>query len=256
MLPGLVAAAALLIDYMLTVVGLGRRGRVRDRPRRSRRSRRTSWSCRSGSSLLVTLANLRGVRESGTLFAVPTYAFIVSIIILVVTGIGSVHASAGVPVVTDHVVPIPGAGQHRPRGRPVRDPARVLVGLDRAHRGRGDLERGPGVPSPAVEERLRDAPHHGDHLGHDVPGDLVPGDPHPRDHRQRATVGRRPDRARGVRRRVLLLLRAVLHDGDPGARGEHRRTRTSRVSRRSWRATGSCRGSSPTAATGWCSRTA
>ena len=36
--------------------------------------------------LLITLANLRGVRESGTLFAVPTYAFIVSIAILVVVG--------------------------------------------------------------------------------------------------------------------------------------------------------------------------
>ena len=44
-----------------------------------------------GFVVLVTLANLRGVRESGTLFAVPTYAFIVSIFILVVTGIGPVR---------------------------------------------------------------------------------------------------------------------------------------------------------------------
>ena len=39
-----------------------------------------------GFVLLVTLANLRGVRESGTLFAIPTYAFIVSIFILVAAG--------------------------------------------------------------------------------------------------------------------------------------------------------------------------
>ena len=36
-----------------------------------------------GFVVLITLANLRGVRESGTLFAVPTYAFIVSIFIAV-----------------------------------------------------------------------------------------------------------------------------------------------------------------------------
>ena len=41
-----------------------------------------------GFVLLITLANLRGVRESGTLFAVPTYAFIVSILILMVVGLG------------------------------------------------------------------------------------------------------------------------------------------------------------------------
>ena len=59
-----------------------------------------------GFVLLVTLANLRGVRESGTLFAVPTYAFIVSIIILVLTGMARCIFS-GCPVVTDHVVPSP-----------------------------------------------------------------------------------------------------------------------------------------------------
>src|SRR5690349_11758469 len=36
---------------------------------------------------LITLANLRGVRESGTVFAIPTYGFIVSIYVLVATGL-------------------------------------------------------------------------------------------------------------------------------------------------------------------------
>ena len=40
-----------------------------------------------GFVILITLANLRGVRESGTLFALPTYGFIVSIYILVATGL-------------------------------------------------------------------------------------------------------------------------------------------------------------------------
>ena len=30
--------------------------------------------------LLVTLANLRACRESGTVFAIPTYGFVVSIV--------------------------------------------------------------------------------------------------------------------------------------------------------------------------------
>ena len=37
--------------------------------------------------LLVTFANLRGARESGTVFAIPTYGFVVSILFLVVIGL-------------------------------------------------------------------------------------------------------------------------------------------------------------------------
>jgi len=35
----------------------------------------------------VTLANLRGARESGTMFAIPTYGFVLSIYIMIVTGL-------------------------------------------------------------------------------------------------------------------------------------------------------------------------
>ena len=37
----------------------------------------TGWSLSMLFVVLVTLANLRGVRESGTLFAIPTYGFII-----------------------------------------------------------------------------------------------------------------------------------------------------------------------------------
>src|SRR5581483_1212197 len=40
-----------------------------------------------GFVIFITLANLRGVRESGTLFAFPTYAFIVSILTMVAIGL-------------------------------------------------------------------------------------------------------------------------------------------------------------------------
>ena len=84
-LPGLVAAAALLTDYVLTVsvsVVAGVFAMTSAFP--SLAPFKVELSL--GFVLLVTLANLRGVRESGTLFAVPTYAFIVSIGILVCPG--------------------------------------------------------------------------------------------------------------------------------------------------------------------------
>ena len=56
------------------------RSRSRQGSSRSRRSRRRCRRTRSGSRslclLLIVLANLRGVRESGLLFALPTYAFV------------------------------------------------------------------------------------------------------------------------------------------------------------------------------------
>jgi amino acid transporter len=40
-----------------------------------------------GFVVLITLANLRGVRESGTLFAIPTYGFIVIVLVMVALGV-------------------------------------------------------------------------------------------------------------------------------------------------------------------------
>ena len=38
--------------------------------------------------LAVMLVNLRGIRESGTVFAIPTYVFLVSMLALIAIGIG------------------------------------------------------------------------------------------------------------------------------------------------------------------------
>jgi amino acid transporter len=37
---------------------------------------------------LVTILNLRGIRESGSIFAVPTYMFLIGVVILIILGIG------------------------------------------------------------------------------------------------------------------------------------------------------------------------
>src|SRR3989442_4420762 len=75
--PGLLAAAALLTDYVLTVsvsVVAGVFAITSAVP--SLNQHKVSLSL--GFILLVTLANLRGVRESGTVFAIPTYGFILA----------------------------------------------------------------------------------------------------------------------------------------------------------------------------------
>jgi amino acid transporter len=91
-LPGLIAAAALLTDYVLTVsvsVVAGVFAMVSAIP--SLNQHKVVLSI--GFVILITLANLRGVRESGTLFAVPTYAFILSIAVLI--GVGLFRCVAG-----------------------------------------------------------------------------------------------------------------------------------------------------------------
>ncbi|MVX63029.1 amino acid permease [Clostridium chromiireducens] len=85
-LPGLVAASSLMIDYLLTVA---------------------VSTCAGAAAItsaipallphqaliailvigLIALGNLRGIRDSSKLFGVPTYLFILSIMIMIITGI-------------------------------------------------------------------------------------------------------------------------------------------------------------------------
>ncbi|MCI0568835.1 MAG: APC family permease, partial [Acidobacteria bacterium] len=83
--PGLVAGAALLMDYVLTVavsIAAGVAAITSAFP--SLYSHRVLL----GIVLvgLITLANLRGIRESGAIFAPPTYLFIFCIAALLITG--------------------------------------------------------------------------------------------------------------------------------------------------------------------------
>ncbi|MBP1632565.1 MAG: amino acid permease-associated region, partial [Acidobacteria bacterium] len=83
--PAMVAAAALLTDYILTVavsVSAGVAAITSAAP--SVLSYRVLLAL--GFLVLLTVANLRGARESGVLFAGPTYAFIVIVGITLGTG--------------------------------------------------------------------------------------------------------------------------------------------------------------------------
>jgi amino acid transporter len=85
-IPGLIAAAAILQDYVLTVAVSITAGTV------------AIVSAAPGLAehrvvialvlvLVIALANLRGVREAGTLFAIPTYGFVVCVYVTLATGL-------------------------------------------------------------------------------------------------------------------------------------------------------------------------
>ena len=83
---GLLVASALLVDYILTVAvstaaGVANIGSaipiVGDHP---------VWFS-VGIIVLVCALNLRGIRESGSAFAIPVYAFIFSIFAMILTGL-------------------------------------------------------------------------------------------------------------------------------------------------------------------------
>lgn len=84
--PGLVAAAALLIDYILTAavsLTAGVAAIASAFPK--------LWDYRVEMALvllaLIALANLRGLREAGTLISIPVYGFIVAYLIMIAVGI-------------------------------------------------------------------------------------------------------------------------------------------------------------------------
>jgi amino acid transporter len=83
---GLVAAAALLVDYTMTVVvsivaGVFAIGSAFPAANEHKVILAIAFVW------LVTIANLRGTKESGVLFAVPTYGFVASILTLVAVGL-------------------------------------------------------------------------------------------------------------------------------------------------------------------------
>jgi amino acid transporter len=83
--PGLVAAAALLIDYVLTVAVSVAAGIAALTSAVPALYGSRVWLCVIAVAA-VAVANLRGIRESGKLFAAPTYLFVGSLLALVAYG--------------------------------------------------------------------------------------------------------------------------------------------------------------------------
>ncbi len=101
--PSLIAAAALLTDYILTVAVSVAAGVL---------ALTSAVSSLRGHELvlsllcvvLITLANLRGVKEAGVLFALPTYAFVTSIFVLIGTGVTRCATSGCPQAVVPHPI--------------------------------------------------------------------------------------------------------------------------------------------------------
>jgi amino acid transporter len=95
--PGLTAAAALLIDYVLTVavsVSAGVAALISAFP--------AVTDFRVEIALIIvafiTVMNLRGIRESGTIFSIPTYAFIIGVLAMIAVGVFKVLFGSAVPL--------------------------------------------------------------------------------------------------------------------------------------------------------------
>jgi amino acid transporter len=120
-LPGLVAAAALLIGYVLTVAvsivagsdavisallasGYQEQIRILDASLPPYLNLNVILSL--FFIAVITLGNLRGLRESGTIFAIPTYLFVVSLSILILVGLFKAFTNTLEPAVRPPVLPI------------------------------------------------------------------------------------------------------------------------------------------------------
>ncbi len=105
----LLAAAALLFDYMITVAVSTTAGIAAI----------TSFVpdlfpyrvplCLGGIAL-ITIGNLRGLRESGNIFAAPTYAFVVGAVAMIGLGVAQVLGSVPAASFPEPVVPAPAGG--------------------------------------------------------------------------------------------------------------------------------------------------
>lgn len=96
---GLIAAAALLTDYILTVAVSISSGVAAITSAYVGMHSHTIALC-VASIVLLTVVNLRGVRESGALFSVPTYAFIAMMLALIGVGAMRVFNGDAHPIVT------------------------------------------------------------------------------------------------------------------------------------------------------------
>ncbi len=106
-LPGLIAAASLLIDYVLTVSVSVASGVLNFAALFQGRIDPYLVVIDVVLVILITVVNLRGVRESGSVFAIPTYFFIFSAFTLIIVGLFKGYVVQHQPFMASFV-PVPG----------------------------------------------------------------------------------------------------------------------------------------------------
>ena len=107
--PGLLAAAALMLDYILTAavgISAGVGALVSAVPTLEPHT----LSLCLGILALITLVNLRGVREAGIVFILPTYLFVGTLLLTIAVGLSKTILAGGHPVpVVPPPAPLPAA---------------------------------------------------------------------------------------------------------------------------------------------------
>src|ERR1051326_5161574 len=97
-IPGLTAASALMTDYVLTVAVSSAAGVAAITSLFPELLPYTT-ELSVGAVALLALANLRGLREAGTIFAVPTYAFVCIMYVLILYGLYRIFFGGGMTYV-------------------------------------------------------------------------------------------------------------------------------------------------------------
>jgi amino acid transporter len=95
--PGLVAAASLMVDYVLTAavgISAGVGALISAMPSLQKHTLALCLAI----LILVTLVNLRGVSEAGGIFLVPTYLFIFCLLAMIALGIAKTLIAGGHPM--------------------------------------------------------------------------------------------------------------------------------------------------------------
>ena len=103
---GLIAAAALLIDYVMTV-SVSTAAAIAQIQSVFPAAYDVRIEIAFVSISLITIANLRGLRESGNIFAVPTYLFVALALTIVAIGLVNIIGGTVVPVTPVDAAPFP-----------------------------------------------------------------------------------------------------------------------------------------------------
>jgi len=105
MFAGLLAAAALMIDYVLTAavgISAGVGALVSAVPSLEPHTLKLCL----GILLIITIVNLRGVRETGALFMLPTYLFVGTLLIVIGIGLFKTFVAGGHPAAVTPAAPL------------------------------------------------------------------------------------------------------------------------------------------------------
>ena len=86
---------------------------------------------------VLAVVNLRGLKQSGKVFALPTYAFIVLVFLLLATAAYEAMVGGGLPLAS-------GAGEHLSASQPVGGYLTVILALRAFAVGRHRADRGGG----------------------------------------------------------------------------------------------------------------